>query len=60
MGLEEPVESGLVREMEFVDDFLDAYVSVLQQVLCFEDYIGVDPVRSQGFHRKTVPGRPCH
>ena len=45
VSLEELVEYGRIREIQFIDDFLDRGISIFQHVLGFEDHEGVDPGR---------------
>ena len=45
VGLEEFVEDRLVGEIEGKDNFLDAFVRVLEEVFGFQNYKGVYPVR---------------
>lgn len=46
MGLEKLVKNRRVRKMQFVDDFLDRHVGILQHVLGFQDDEGINPLRA--------------
>ena len=45
MCLEELVEHGRIREMQFENDLLNAVVGVLEHILGLQNHERVDPVR---------------
>lgn len=44
MCLEELVEHGRIREMQFENDLLDAVIGVLEHILSLQNHERVDPV----------------